>query len=158
LKTDNQALELTRLVVDEKLALVKASEKAWNKAAADLASHLEGAAGGDAAKLATTGYEVRTAPALIGDLAAPAKLVVSTNGHEGVMKLRWPKVRGVKSWVVERTTNVNDATTWEQVVLTTQASFQDAGLLPGTKYWYRVAAVGTVGRGPWSDAICKMAV
>lgn len=31
------------------------------------------------------------------------------------------------------------------------------GLTAGTKYWFRVAAVGVAGQGPWSDPALRMA-
>jgi len=42
-------------------------------------------------------------------------------------------------------------------LVATRSAFTVARLTAGTKYWFRVAAVGAAGQGPWSDQAMKMA-
>ena len=38
----------------------------------------------------------------------------------------------------------------------TKSSFTITGLTSVARYWFRVAAVGAAGQGPWSDQAMKM--
>ncbi|HEV7473405.1 MAG TPA: fibronectin type III domain-containing protein [Pyrinomonadaceae bacterium] len=41
--------------------------------------------------------------------------------------------------------------------MSTKSSFTVTGLTPGTRYWFRVAAVGAGGQSGWSDPASKIA-
>jgi chitodextrinase len=88
-------------------------------------------------------------------LVAPANLQASTANNEGELKCKWNRVRGASSYVVECAGNPNGP--WTQVTVTTKSSHTASGLTSGTKYWFRVRAVGAEGFGPWSDLAVKMA-
>ena len=48
---------------------------------------------------------------------------------------------------------------WHQIGMDSKTKCTATGLISGTKYWFRVAALGT-GTGnqsPWSDPVLKMA-
>ena len=40
---------------------------------------------------------------------------------------------------------------WQQCDVAIRQSCLVKGLTPGVKYWFRVAATNTQGRGPWSN-------
>jgi len=48
-------------------------------------------------------------------------------------------------------------TSWTLGVVSTKSSATLSGLTSGTKYWFRVAAIGAAGQGAWSDPATKMA-
>ena len=46
---------------------------------------------------------------------------------------------------------------WRQIGIFTKTNFVTNSFTSGTKYWFRVAAVGAAGQGPWSFVIAMMA-
>jgi hypothetical protein len=76
----------------------------------------------------------------------------------GEVDLQWnPIRRGLKSYIIEKTTDAGAATGWTHAGISTKSKTSISGLTSGTRYWFRVAAVGTAGQGPWSDPATKTA-
>ena len=71
--------------------------------------------------------------------------------NAGTCNLNWKPVKNSKNFVVEFSADPITATSWTQAGLPTKSTFTVTGLTSGAKYWFRVAAVGTQGPGPWSD-------
>lgn len=140
-----------------RLAEKRAALKALRQAAPPLQGYVQSVAGNDPTIVLSANMEIVPMAPPVGELVAPEKLVVKTNGLEGVIRLNWPRVRGTRNYAVERTTNPNDSATWEQIAMPPRASYVDEGLTSGTKYWYRVAANGAAGLGPWSNVASKVA-
>ena len=122
-----------------------------------LAGHVQSVSNGDEAIILSTGMSVRGPATPVGALPAPSGLVATTNGMDGEIGLAWDGMRGAGNFVVQRALDPNNGTSWIQVGLPTRSSFVGAGLTSGTKYWYRVAANGPEGLGPWCDPAFKMA-
>jgi hypothetical protein len=49
------------------------------------------------------------------------------------------------------------ATSWAYAGTSTKASITIDALNPGTRYWFRVCAVGALGQSGWSDPATKIA-
>ena len=59
--------------------------------------------------------------------------------------------------IVQKSPDPISPTSWQQASVVTKSKTTVSGLTSGTKYWFRVAAVGTAGQGPWSDPATKLA-
>jgi chitodextrinase len=68
----------------------------------------------------------------------------------------WAPVRGAYTYIVEKAPDA-PVLTWQPALTTTKSKVAVNTMTSGSKYWFRVAAVGTAGQGPWSDAISKYA-
>jgi len=83
---------------------------------------------------------------------APVLSAAPVAGINTSIKLTWPAVPNAASYVVQRasdsnfTLNIGEATLPSSFVEHTSTS-----LTPGTTYYYRLAAEGAGGRGPWSN-------
>ena len=88
-------------------------------------------------------------------LRPPQNLLGIATDIEGQTKLKWNLVRGAKSYIVECATSPDGP--WVQVTVTTRISCLATNLTPGTKYWFRVRAVGAAGLSGWSDPAAKLA-
>jgi chitodextrinase len=66
-------------------------------------------------------------------------------------------VRNARSYVIERSPDPPTANTWTQVALVTRSRATITGLASGTKYWFRVAALGPAGQSGWSNPATKVA-
>ncbi|MEA3189072.1 MAG: hypothetical protein QOD99_2902 [Chthoniobacter sp.] len=65
--------------------------------------------------------------------------------------------RGAKSYVVERTADAAGQTGWGNTQIATKSRAEVNGLQSGSRHWFRVAAIGSAGQGPWSDPATKVA-
>ena len=120
-----------------------------------LAAYVANASGGDATIILSAGMNVRQAGSPIGTPAAPGNLTAEFGAVDGTSLLNWGSVRGWRSYLVECTTNPNGP--WSLVAVTTESQAVATNLVSGTKYYFRVRALGAAGLGPWSDIAQKMA-
>ena len=119
------------------------------------AAYVENIANGEASIILLSGFPLAQEPTPIGQLPPPQNLLGTATDIEGTVKLKWNLVHGSKSYIVECATNPNGP--WNQVTVTTRVSCVAANLTPGTKYWFRVRAVGAAGLSGWSDPAAKLA-
>jgi fibronectin type III domain protein len=120
-------------------------------------NYVQSASGGDAAKIESAGFEVRNPPAPIGDLPAPADLELDANVNPGHMGMRWTPVTGAASYVVERAPDGTAPLDYSSVANPTSAKAEVNTMTSGTRYWFRVAAVGAAGVGMWTLPVSKVA-
>ena len=76
---------------------------------------------------------------------------------EGECDLVWNPVRGAASYVIQAASA--GAGPWNAANNTTPTKSKATvgGYTSGTKLWFRVAALGAAGQGPWSDPATAMA-
>jgi hypothetical protein len=157
LETAYNAALTARQVAKSKTATMVEVEKALDLLVSQLANYVENTSGGDQAKIESSGFGVRRVPAPpIGPLPAPTDMSVAPNEHAGTMDMDWRKVNGAKSYVIERAVDA-PVLVWTPALTTTKSKAVVNTMTSGSKYWFRVAAVGAAGQGPWSDAIAKFA-
>ncbi|PYS47941.1 MAG: hypothetical protein DMF68_14680 [Acidobacteria bacterium] len=77
--------------------------------------------------------------------------------HDGEVDLQWDTVRGARSYVIEISADPPTNTSWQHKTVSTKSRATIEGLTSGTKYWFRVAAVGANGQSGWSDPATKIA-
>ena len=131
-------------------------EAAFNQLFSELGNYVEIATKGDTTKIKSSGMDVRSDAAPIGDLPQTLNLAVTEGDKEGEIDLQWDRVKGSKSYVIEKSTDPITADSWKQAGIATKSSHTVQGLASGTKCWFRVAAIGTAGQGPWSDPAVKV--
>lgn len=149
--------QAARLEAKQKTELQTTAEQQADALVTQLATYVEGTSAGDAAKIQSAGMDVRADGAPIGDLPAPAGLASTAGDNDGEVDLDWDSVRGAKSYVMEKSPDPITATSWQQASLVTKSKGTVSGLTSGTKYWFRVAAIGTSGQSPWSGPATKIA-
>jgi hypothetical protein len=69
----------------------------------------------------------------------------------------WKKVRGAKMYNIERALDSGHGLDWSTVLSCSRTRATVNSMNSGQRYWFRVAAVGSAGQGPWSDSISKIA-
>ena len=120
-------------------------------------NYVQNVSGGDARIIGLAGLDFRKTPAPVGPLAAPRDVTLKEGAHAGSLALRWQPVAGAESYRIERTTAESASGPWNGAVFSTKAKALAEGLASGTRYWFRVAALGAAGQGAWSDALGKIA-
>ena len=121
-----------------------------------LASYVENANGGDAAKIESSGMSVR-APSTppVEPMPQVMDLVLTAGDFEGTLDAMWHPVRGAKSYEVQ--ISPDPPGTWAQKMASGKSSATIEGLTSGAKIWVRVRAVGADNQpGPWSDPAVKV--
>ena len=157
LETDNNTLANLRQQAEGQTSVVAASEAALDDLLAKLGAYVDTIADGDENKIRSAGMDVRSGAAPIGQLPAPTDLSATTGDRDGELDVQWNRVKGASSYVVEQTTDAAAATGWKSAGVATKSKQSVTGLTTGTKYWFRVAAIGAAGQSPWSDPATKVA-
>ena len=152
------AAQAARFEAKRRTAAQGASENALHQLVTQLVAHVESVAGGDEAKITSAGLDMRSAATTDSTApAAPETLTATTGNQEGEVELSWDAVRGARSYVVERTTNPQEASSWTQAGVSPRSSLIVEGLDSGTRYYFRVASITLNGQSPWSNQAVKVA-
>jgi hypothetical protein len=156
-ETANADLENAR-----KIALTKASTLDDKLSDLDiilnqLCAYVENTAKGDETKIKSAGMSIRSSNAPIGIPAAPGNFLAAAI-TEAEMELTWDVVNGAKSYIVQFTTDVSASSNWTLATACTKSKATVKNLESGKKYWFRVAALGSAGQGPWSDPATKYSI
>lgn len=86
-----------------------------------------------------------------GDLAGELKLSTTNEKNHAYV---WQMVQDPLPNESEETDPIH---TWQQIGISTKASFVKDDLEVGEKYWFRVATIGKEGQNDWSNPIGRMA-
>lgn len=137
-----------------------AAEQGFNDAYAAYGRIGQTKSGGDPVKIVAIGLDVAVSHSTpIGAMTAPLNLVATMSDVAGHVDLMCDSGTGVKVYIWQCCSDPMADANWRQVGMGSASSFTVTSLTSGTKYWFRVAAVGT-GTGnqsPWSDPALKMA-
>ena len=122
------------------------------------AKFVENKADGDAAKIQSCGLAVRAAASTpIGQLVQAKNLVALAGDNDGELDTDWDSVKGAKTYELQSSHDPITPTSWTAAAMVTKSKATVPGLVTGTKYWFRVRAIGSAGPGPWSDPATKVA-
>ena len=133
------------------------AEDALDKLISQCQSYVESVAGTDEGKISSVGMEPKGPSGPSVALDPTTSLEVANGDHDGELDLNWDRAAGAKSYLIQQSLDPNVATGWTQVGASTKSSITISGLTSGTRYWFRVAAVGAKGQSGWSDPAMKIA-
>lgn len=121
-------------------------------------TYVELQSGGDPVLIQQVALPVKNPSLKLPPLAPPIGLRTDLNGVPGNISIRWETVAGARSYLLERSVVLPDGErNWSLMrVGPSQARLTD--LVVGTRYAFRVAAVGGAGgRSPWSPEVERVA-
>jgi hypothetical protein len=121
-----------------------------------VSGYIESASGGDEQAIIAAGLGIRSA-ASSRDVTAPTGFSLTEGDHDAELKGHWDRVLGASSYVLERSADPPTDTSWVHEKVVTRSSTTISGLTRGTKYWFRVAAIGASGQSGWSTPVMKIA-
>ncbi|MDX6692428.1 MAG: hypothetical protein QOF02_31 [Blastocatellia bacterium] len=147
-----------RDISKQRTAELEQQEDALDEMASRLVGFVESASGGKEDIILSAGMDVR-APSLASGQppAIPSSLAPTTGDKDGDVDLSWNASSNARSYVVQSSQTPTVETSWTQAAIVTTSKTTISGLVSGTKYWFRVAAVGGGGQSGWSDPAVKMA-
>lgn len=121
----------------------------------DLATAAEGLTK-DPATLQTGGWEtIADHASPVGAMTAPPNLNATSGDDTGEVDLAWDTQNGVQTHIGEQATSPDGP--WTQFYLGKKSSCTAKGNVSGGLMWFRVAASGAIGQGPYSGPISKRA-
>lgn len=133
------------------LARRNSAEQRMDMLLTRLAGYVNSECLGDTLKLRSSGFLLVKRGTPINTLAPPAELTVRPTAFPGQVKLRWQRVPGAIMYVVERAiSDFGQPDQWERVDETSRPQYVLDGMEPHTPLRFRVRALGTQVKGPYS--------
>jgi len=154
----NKTDELTGAIADSEsgdhaiVALKKKFYKELKALLTQLGAYVQSITNGDETNILSSGFQVVTPGGPVGPLEPVSGLSAKTSDFIGQIDLSWEKVDGKDLYVIEMNAgDPNNQELWKLKGFSTKTKFSAKNLQTGATYWFRVAAVGAAGIGPYSD-------
>lgn len=158
LETSNNNLETSRQEAATNLQIRDDNLAAILTLLRQSGAFVESVAGDDESLILSAGMDVRSAAsAQSQEPGAPGNLSGSQSDHEGEIDLHWDTVKGARSYEIQRSVDPPTPTSWQHAAVSAKSSATITGLVSGTRYWFRIAAVTSGGQSGWSDPATKIA-
>lgn len=156
LETAATETQEARQLAKTKTSAQNQKEDTLDKLMSQLSGYVESVAGDNEELVRRAGMDTRAPAGSSSALpVAPPALSATRGDHEGEIDCSWDTVSGARSYVIEISPDPPAATSWKHAAVSTKSRGTISSLTPGTRYWFRVAAVGTAGQSGWSDpAMC----
>ncbi|MFT3886522.1 MAG: fibronectin type III domain-containing protein [Flavobacteriales bacterium] len=118
-----------------------------------LANYVRMIALGDAAVLASSGFEPARTPQPIGVVGAPLIHEARMTGRRGEVLLRWSGVHGRRGYHIYLTDQdpAGSQANWTLIGITGKIMHHVTDLEPYKAYWFSVSAIGPLGESRKSD-------
>lgn len=151
------ATQVTRQQVKTRLSDQSSREEVLDQLMIQLAAHVESVAGTNDNLIHSAGMDTKAVPSVSAMPTPPAGFSAIAGDHDGEIVLSWDRIVKAKSYVIEQSPDPPTATSWAHAGVATKASMMINGLTSGTRYWFRVAAVGSSGQSGWSAPTTRIA-
>ena len=139
-------------------ALVRVKKQTLLDSMRLLGNYVQNAAGGDETKILSSGFAVKKAAVKNNELPdAPVGLLVKSS-VAGSLDIKWAPVAGALVYELQATTVADATTGWVHIGNSSSTKFTYSGLVAGTKYWIRVAAINKNGQSAYSDVAHGMVI
>ena len=112
-------------------------------------------AGNNIEVLAGSGFPLTKERTPVSDMPKPVGFKVTMAEGSGQVHLRSNTIYGAKAYVFQYAVVPSSGDISWSIVNKSRLRTMINGLVPGTQYMFRIAAVGSKGQGPWSDAIIR---
>lgn len=122
-----------------------------------LSNYVASVSGGDEVLITEAGMSIESPASSSGEVGVTTSLNFRAGDSDGELSLKWEAVERAGSYVVQRSLSAPPAAEWMHEATTLKTQHTVKGLTSGTRYWFRVAAVGPNGQGGWSGPATKIA-
>lgn len=150
-------VQLARSEVTTRTANQDNAEAKLDQVLTQLAGYVESVAGKDDTLITSVGMEIKAARSSPTLPSIPQALSAAAGDHDGELLLSWKSVPNAKSYIIESSTDPATLTSWEHAGVATSATKRISNLKSGTRFWFRVAAVGAGGQSGWSEHATRVA-
>lgn len=122
-----------------------------------LAAYVESIAGNDEKIITSAGLTTKATRSAPIFLSPPQGLSATAGDHEGVIELSWKKVPHAKSYTIQMSPDPPTPESWAHAAIATASTATIENLMSGKRFWFRVAAIGSMGQSGWSEPATKIA-
>ncbi|MBI3509601.1 MAG: fibronectin type III domain-containing protein [Bacteroidetes bacterium] len=157
LETAFNAAQIARDAAKTKTVIQNDKEEHLDLLFSQLGGYVQTMSNGNTTIINSAGFDIAITHAHIGEMPKPQNVNATTGDNPGEVDLHWDRIAGCKIYEMEYTSDPAGLTGWLRAGTTTKSSFAVQNLNSGTKFLFRIAAVGTKGQGPWSDSVTKIA-
>jgi fibronectin type III domain protein len=157
LATASAETQAARQTAKTKTSAQNQKEDALDKVITQLSAYVESIAGDNEELIRSAGMDTRAAATASGVPDVPAALSATAGDHDNEVDLSWDPVTQARSYVIEQSADPPTPTSWSHAGVSTKSTTTIKNLTGGTRYWWRVAAVGTAGQSGWSDPATRIA-
>jgi hypothetical protein len=157
LEQAHTSLQSAKADVKAKATAQADAELKANQILAQLAAYVESIAGSDEKIITSAGLETKISRSAPSALSPPTGLTTTAGDHDGVIDLSWKKVANAKSYTIQFSPDPPTHESWTHASIATASFATIENLTSGKRYWFRVAAVGTMGQSGWSEPATKIA-
>jgi hypothetical protein len=144
--------QTARQLAKSKTSLQDDDTAAFDALMAEVSRAVQTDSGGDKAKIESAGFSVRAEHTPPSPLPAPTDLQAVASEFAGSADLSWQLDRDARLFLIERAEDAAELM-FRQIATATKKSASVNSMVSGKKYWFRTAAVGPAGQGPWSDPV-----
>ena len=134
-----------------KKAIMRADETALDTLMTQLGAYVQDVSGGDELKILSSGIEVKSDSHNSTPVETPSNVRMVLKNMAGAVSLRWKAIRNAKCYLLQTSLNPTDDANWEYCDVTAKCSYTATGLESNKALWFRVAAVGVLGKSGFSD-------
>lgn len=149
--------QAARQAAQTKTSILRDKEEAIEKLLRQIAAYIESVGGDNESTILSAGLDVRSTSSATITPTPPTSVVATDGDEEGEIDLSWDKVKGAKSYIVERSADPPTAASWGHATVVLKSTATINGLTAGTRYWFRVAVILSAGQSGWSDPATKIA-
>lgn len=157
LQTAAEEVNAARMESKNKTIIQNQQEDKLQGLLRQLASYVDNISNGDEALITSAGMDVQAASSGVGEVGVPTGFTATVGDSDGEIDLSWNPVARAQSYVIESSPDAPPAAKWMHQLATTKSKATLTNLTSGTRYWFRVAAIGSQGQGGWSDISMKVA-
>lgn len=150
-------VQAARSEVSTKVVIQDNAEALVNQLLTQIGGYVESVAGKDDQLIASAGLETKATPTAPTVPSSPQALSATAGEHEGEILLSWKSVSNARSYTIEFSTDPAESASWVHVGIAASAHKTINNLKSGTRYWFRIAAINTVGHSGWSEQATKIA-
>lgn len=150
-------VQLARADVTTRIVNQNNAESKLDQVLTQLAGYVESVAGKDDTLITSVGMQTKASPSTPSLPGVPQAVTASAGDHDGELFLSWKSVPNARSYIIESSTDPATLTSWEHAGVATSATKTISNLKSGTRFWFRVAAVGAGGQSGWSEHATKVA-
>ncbi len=90
-------------------------------------------------------------------ISSPFSLNATSGDTEGEIDLNWEPVKGANTYLIQKSSDLQKPLKWVSEDIVAKSSYTVTKLKSKHTYWFRIAAVGRKGQGPWSNLVQKKA-
>ncbi len=132
------------------------AEKVLRDQMRQLAAYVQNESGGDAAKIVSSGMLLVNSASASKPVGTPQNVTALHSDGFHDAPIVWDPTDGAGAYCIQQSATPDEDASWLIRGISLKSKFHITDLEKATEYWFRVAAIGPLGQGQWSDPVKRM--